>query len=383
MDPEELITWCLPDLKEWQLLKTTLNLSDYNNVPYCQPKFFQMGLKVIQPKFAKNKAKKGKATVKISALDRTLSHKLMVKYTLRCVRYFQSEVNAIVPPQNDSEKINDIQTDRSGIIVVEESPSNSEQNFVPSPDRVANDAESFDMSHDDETEVDNGENEVENVAEHRNDIGFYSEEGQQRKGHNANGMFSNRQTTEELQKFVFMSRVDSKITFEIVCPAPGVYVLDVKSQTLSENSIHSDLFLVCSFKFTCQESSQPSNCEPFPDAPDIGWGPTPLCYKFGIRPVSHISSRINFVPSEPTKIKFELHNSCDFKTEMFGMKSEGDLNDNVTHEINGKSLVVTAAIPKEGTYALKLFGKKSNGDFLNIINYLLDYDKHHPSIEVC
>ena len=348
-----------------------------------------MGLKVIQPKFAKNTAKKGKATVKISALDRTLSHKLMVKYTLRCVRYFQSEANAKVPPQNDSERNNDIQTDRSGIIVVEESPSNSEQNFVSSPDRVANDAESFDMSHDDENEVDNGENEVENVAEHRNDIGFYNEEGQQymtrskRKGDTEKRMFSNRQTIEELQQFVFMSRVDSKITFEIVCPVPGVYVLDVKSQTLSENSIHSDLFLVCSFKFTCQESSPPSDCEPFPDAPDIGWGPTPLCYKFGIRPVSHISSRINFVPSEPTKIKFELHDSRDFKTEMFGTKSGKDLNDNVMHEINGKSLVVTAAIPKEGTYALKLFGKKSSGDFLNIINYLLDYDKHHPSIEVC
>ncbi|KAL5003926.1 hypothetical protein ScPMuIL_017382 [Solemya velum] len=49
-DPEELITRCLPDEREWQLLKKPISWRQFASLPYYRPPFFNMGLKLTSSK---------------------------------------------------------------------------------------------------------------------------------------------------------------------------------------------------------------------------------------------------------------------------------------------------------------------------------------------
>ena len=278
MEPEDLITWCLPDLKEWQLLRSPLNLSAFNNVPYCKPKFFQMGLKVIQPKFSKSKTNKGKATVEISSSDRNVFQDLVFQYGFRRVRNIHPKANTRGRLGTASEKDVEIEIPSSIAMTVKNShQSNSMHSFCSFDEkavlrlsgRTINGEGSSYISQKEESE-DDVNNTQDGTAEEINAVDLNNEDKQQHRTWSkiqegddvADGNVIIRETTlnfpSDLQKYVLMSRSDSKVSFEITCPFPGVYALDVESRTPSEESLHSEMSLVCCFKFLCYESAQSS-----------------------------------------------------------------------------------------------------------------------------
>ena len=59
-DPEEFATFCHPEKHHWQLLDNPFSRKEFLNLPNLRPKFFEMGMIIVAPKTAVNKALKGK-----------------------------------------------------------------------------------------------------------------------------------------------------------------------------------------------------------------------------------------------------------------------------------------------------------------------------------
>ena len=55
-DPEEFATQCHPEKHLWQLLDSPLTRKEFLNLPNLRPKFFELGMMIVTPKTAFNKA---------------------------------------------------------------------------------------------------------------------------------------------------------------------------------------------------------------------------------------------------------------------------------------------------------------------------------------
>ena len=225
-----------------------------------------MGLKVIQPKFAKSKTNKGKTTVEIVGSDCNVFQDFVFQYGFRCVRNIHPKANTRGRLGTASEKDIEIQIPCSTAITVLSLPqSNAPHSFSSVGQNEVLRSGASNRSQNVETADTDVQNTQECTAEERN---ANDEKQQQRTWSDikegddfADGNVINRGTTlnspYNLQKYVLISRSDSKVSFEITCPFPGVYVLNIESRTLSEESLHSEMSLVCCFKFLSYESAQP------------------------------------------------------------------------------------------------------------------------------
>ena len=55
-DPEEFATQCHPEKHQWQLLDAPFTRKEFLNLPNLRPKFFELGMMIVTPKTAFNKA---------------------------------------------------------------------------------------------------------------------------------------------------------------------------------------------------------------------------------------------------------------------------------------------------------------------------------------
>lgn len=188
----------------------------------------------------------------------------------------------------------------------------------------------------------------------------------------------------DLKKYVFMHRADSRIVFDVHFPTPGTYVLDIEGRTFSTKGGHSSMSVICQFKFFCNRIIQEEGV-PLPIVPDIGFGPTPYCLRYGVRPVSHGYGHIFILPGEPVKIRFEYDGDYDFKTETISVLrvSPSKKEKFSTCTVMPMKLHVDVNVPDEGHYILMVHAKRDkDGEFVNIINYMMIFDRKNSNVEV-
>ncbi|XP_062612184.1 hillarin-like, partial [Saccostrea cucullata] len=324
IDPDDLIQWCFPKEQEWQLLYTPVTKHDFLSRPNCRRKCFEMGVKVVQPTLGKLKVDQGRISVEVF-IDKKHSQDTVLNYKLISKKAKNENV------ETDTLRSIGITTTRSG---GELTQRNSKE----------------------KDEIRNTEPMNKTETEHNDS--------------------SNSQSPSDLRKYVFMSRANSRVVFDVDFPVPGTYVLDIDGRTLSEKGGHNTESLLCQFKFSCNKCSLHDERFPLPDTPEIGWGPTPHCMRYGVRPASHGYGHIYISPKETVKIRFDYNGKYEFKTNIMSMKSSVNTEKISTCTISPNKLTVEVNIPDEGHYALKLFAKKGNdSEFINVINYMLIYDQ--------
>lgn len=323
MDPEDLIQWCYPNESEWQLLSTIYTKHDFLMQPNCKRKCYEMGVKILKPTSGKVKVDQGKISVEVF-IDKTHSQNLdsMLDYCLR-----------------GKKMLNGLQetSDKSG--------NHTTRSEVPQS----------------ELSTERNNKDVVNSSDENQNSGF----------------------PQDLKKYVVMQRADSRVVFDVIFPVPGSYILDIKGKTFSTQGGHNTMSDICQFKFLCNKRMQQEDGMPLPVVPEIGFGPTPHCLRYGVRPVSHGYGHIYILPKEPVKIRFEFNGKYEFQTEVICVFSSRPKDDFSKCTVLQNKLTVEVSIPNEGQYILRVSAKKENDvDFVNIINYMMIFDKKNSNVEV-
>lgn len=347
IDPEDLIHWCYPNEIEWQLLATSVTKQDFLSMPNCRRKCLEMGVKIIQPALGKVKVDQGRISVEVF-IDKTYSQNTVLNYTLRGKKVKNGKLEPDTGNAGNT-------TARKNGKLESDTPGNTGNTTARTDGKLT------DRSYTKEHETQNMDNTEGELADK-----------------------PNSQFPSDLEKYVFMNRADSRVVFDVVFPVPGSYVLDIEGKTFSEKGGHNTMSVLCQFKFACVKCV-PRDDEnvPLPEVPEIGWGPTPHCIKYGVRPVSHGYGTIYILPSEPVKVRFEYTGKYEFKTDLIGMNPSSGTESNPTCAVSPNKLTVEVNIADEGHYALKVFAKKDgDSDFINIINYMLIYNRKNANVEV-
>ncbi|XP_061173719.1 uncharacterized protein LOC133182887 [Saccostrea echinata] len=293
-------------------------------MPNCRRKCFEMGVKIVQPTLGKLKVDQGRISVEVF-IDKTHSQNTVLNYTLNSKKAKNGNLE-----------------------------SNTPRSIGDTTART--DAE---LTQKRSTEKDENRN-IEHMS----------------KSETEQNDSSNSQSPPDLRKYVFMSRADSRVVFDLDFPVPGTYVLDIEGRTLGEKGGHNTESVLCQFKFSCNKCSSHDERFPLPDTPEIGWGPTPHCMRYGVRPASHGYGHIYILPRETVKIRFDYTGKYEFKTHIISMNSSINTEKMATCRISPNKLTVEVNVPDEGHYALKLFAKKEvDSDFINVINYMLIFDQ--------
>jgi hypothetical protein len=307
-----------------------------------------MGVKVLQPALGKVKVDHGRISVEVF-IDKSHSQNTVLDYTLRGKKVKNGNL------ESDT-RIAGNRTARTEGGQLESDTLENSGNITARSDGNLTDR-SY-MEHSEQQNVDNTEEELADKP--------------------------NFQFPSHLEKYVFMNRADSRVVFDVVFPVPGSYVLDIKGKTFSEKGGHNTMSTICQFKFACVRCV-PRNDEnaPLPEVPEIGWGPTPHCIRYGVRPVSHGYGTIYILPSEPVKVRFQYSGKYEFKTDFISTSGLSWTESNPICVVTPNKLTVEVAVAEEGHYALKVLARKDgDSDFINIINYMLIYNRKNANVEV-
>ena len=181
-----------------------------------------------------------------------------------------------------------------------------------------------------------------------------------------------------LERFVLFQKKSKSVSYSCRFPATGRYKMDVFGQ---EDDEHETFDLCCSYLIDCDVAKK--NCEPYPDIPDIGWGPGADAEAVGLEALTHedpvIKSKDGVV-----NIKFKCKNALDF---MQNMKSneldEWLLHKNACIETSDDEVSISMRLPVAGEYALNLFAEKEGfqGELPNVCNYLIKVEKDNPKLQ--
>ena len=90
-----------------------------------------------------------------------------------------------------------------------------------------------------------------------------------------------------LDRCVLYHKKSKSISYSCRFPATGRYKMDIFGQ---EDNEHETFELCCSYLIDCDAAKK--NCKPYPDMPDIGWGPGVHSQAVGLQAVSHVASVI-------------------------------------------------------------------------------------------
>lgn len=78
----------------------------------------------------------------------------------------------------------------------------------------------------------------------------------------------NLESSIPLDLYVFYEKRKDLVTFDARFPAVGKYKLDLFGR---DRLVHETFDLICSYFIECAELKEET--QPFPDCPEIGWGP--------------------------------------------------------------------------------------------------------------
>ncbi|KAL3865454.1 hypothetical protein ACJMK2_042842 [Sinanodonta woodiana] len=168
----------------------------------------------------------------------------------------------------------------------------------------------------------------------------------------------------QLQRYILKKHEKSDIEFTFRCPQAGVYKLEIVGGALK-----SDL---CSFKITCDDPKV--GCQPLPVSPDIGFGPSYLMEKMGVKALSHKAAIVQIQASKETTMTFSSKiNVCVETVLVHNSLDAEELKRVLKQQVNNNKITVRIRITHNGEYVLQMFAKTkdSSQERQNICNYLL------------
>ncbi|KAL3866729.1 hypothetical protein ACJMK2_044010, partial [Sinanodonta woodiana] len=311
-DPDRFVISCFPDDYQWQLLAEPLTKKEWLNLPNFRPAFYELRMQLVKPKSGLIRAVKGKAEVEIS-VPPNMMDKLRVGYGLQ----YKGAIS-----KNDRDQNN---TNR-------EMDSN----------RAMESSRGMESSLKDESKVERP-----------------------------------KSVPPRLERYVFLNRKPSRFNFTMTLPVAGKYLFEITGNNMEEDSNQdygAAKTLLCQFRVLSENDPLEEDCEPYPDAPEFGWGPTPHCTRLGIAPITHLEGIIFINPKEKKDIKFRLSEDLDFRTSLSHNYLPLDQLKDMSswRQPKDDEMIVTVEIPEEGVFGLKIEAARANsGQFFEIANYLL------------
>lgn len=192
-----------------------------------------------------------------------------------------------------------------------------------------------------------------------------------------------------LDKYLIIARdvEENKWLIEARMPVAGLYRITIYGGPCTS----AKLPWICDVGIMCPEP--PIGIKPYPDIPEIGYGPMPITEKYGLLQPSHPNGLL-FVKTKQTQhITFHIHERVTAKVILIGKgvhKRELKTWTNCTLNIQGRHLILDLMVRllKEGEYALKLYldpdgkgeeesderRKDKSRNWVNVVNYYLSSD---------
>ena len=163
-----------------------------------------------------------------------------------------------------------------------------------------------------------------------------------------------------LERYVFMNRKSSRYIFEIQLPVRGKYFFDIFGKRLFKKDEHKSdvndndeerenadkMERLCQYKFIC-DTEPDEDIEPFPDSPDIGWGPGPVCKENGLVPLTHFDGHIYIKPGDLREVRFKNKADKEVQTTLVhNYLSSHELKTQVSSYLTLKAPITTSADDK-------------------------------------
>ncbi|KAL3865452.1 hypothetical protein ACJMK2_042840 [Sinanodonta woodiana] len=171
----------------------------------------------------------------------------------------------------------------------------------------------------------------------------------------------------QLQRYILKKHEKSNVEFTFRCPQAGVYKLDIVGGKTT--TLQSDL---CSFKITCDAPKL--DCQPLPVSPEIGFGPSYLMEKMGVKAESHTTAIVRIQAFEEITMTFTCIINVSVETSLVHNSLDAEeLKRLLTQTVENKNITVRIRIIQKGEYVLQMFAKTQDPsqDNQNICNYLL------------
>ncbi|KAH3840510.1 hypothetical protein DPMN_113960 [Dreissena polymorpha] len=192
-----------------------------------------------------------------------------------------------------------------------------------------------------------------------------------------------------LEKYLIIARdvEENKWLIEARMPIAGLYRITIYGGSCTSQKLP----WICDVGIMCLDPT--SGIKPYPDIPEIGYGPMPITEKYALLNPSHPNGML-FVKTKQTQhITFHINKRVTAKVNLIGKgvhKRELEKWAKCTVNIQGRHLMLDIMVRlfKEGEYALKVFldpdgkGEEESADtiedkgklWVNVVNYYLSTD---------
>ncbi|XP_035828905.1 hillarin-like [Aplysia californica] len=182
-------------------------------------------------------------------------------------------------------------------------------------------------------------------------------------------------------RYVFMHRPKKdELTIRIRSPVTGTFRLELVGRDTRIKDPTYDYDWIALYKIRFFKAKD--KCLPFPNMPDLGWGPGQYATQLGLSALSHCSGEVKASWCGEAEISFEV---CDYNrmgNPMFygrlsrsGTKEER-LKDRVVHRVENGRVIFNVKLPKRGEYSLSLDGTSGKKPTpRNFANYMVVSDQ--------
>ena len=181
----------------------------------------------------------------------------------------------------------------------------------------------------------------------------------------------------DFHRYVFYQKRHDLVMYNLRFPIDGIFKFDIFGEDTNVNETYD---LCVSFLIECREPKP--NCEPYPYAPEIGWGAGDALEKHGIK--SDLKGAVIHTDNGLVNMVFEVENP---KAVMDMLQSnklhELNFQNNVLMHMEGNKLHVSVRLPEEGEYGIGLFANdaQTEGSLENVCNFLLMSSKDNNNLK--
>ncbi|KAL3861103.1 hypothetical protein ACJMK2_007175 [Sinanodonta woodiana] len=196
-------------------------------------------------------------------------------------------------------------------------------------------------------------------------------------------------STVRYDRFVFLHREHNMevLVARIRSPVADTFKFELVGKDRSIKSPMYDYDWVALYKIIFKQAKDGrEGCQPYPETPEIGWGPGKDLLEIGMAPMSHCTGEVKTDENGMAEIKFSQISTGGLSDLAYSAKlytggvKQTEIPDRVVHRVENGDVIFNVRAPWREEYALHLFCSKpdeKNGP-QNICNYLVvSSQKHH------
>ncbi len=182
-----------------------------------------------------------------------------------------------------------------------------------------------------------------------------------------------------LEKYVSHSVENNILTVQVHPPQPGQYGLDIYARPEDAADNHT-LAHACKYLLNCTRVAEPidmpvSKVENSQKMSKEKWGPSQHFDELGLKTLSHKDATIDKIEGGSLTIEIALTEPLKLSYHLI-REPDQDYRDKVNMKENGKKAKFNIALSKGGNYLFALYARKkkdSDTNMLNVYNYMIRY----------